>query len=99
MTTMTMFLHLCRVILGKRALKLPGMPRFFLIKNVMTKSIFIISLFLASGALCLAQQKPDQQIAISEVERIEKVLASDEMQGRRAGSPEMICNWPETSYQ
>lgn len=53
----------------------------------MTKSIFIISLFLASGVLCLAQQKPDQQIAISEVERIEKVLASDEMQGRRAGSP------------
>lgn len=50
------------------------------------------SLFLGatifSAVYCTAQ-KADASFPVSEVERIENFLASDEMRGRRAGSPEI----------
>lgn len=41
------------------------------------------------AALFATAQKPDAVFAVKEVERIEKFLASDEMRGRKTGSPEI----------
>lgn len=49
----------------------------------MIKKVFLIGLMAISGVTGFAQNTIDQQIGVSEVERIEKKLASDEMQGRR----------------
>lgn len=55
------------------------------------KQFFLICTLTASIAACaqtaVKPTKADAIITISEVERIEKVLAADDMQGRRAGTP------------
>src|SRR5688500_13635296 len=55
------------------------------------KQFFLICTLAASFAACAQNAakptKADAVINISEVERIEKVLAADDMQGRRAGTP------------
>ena len=49
---------------------------------------FLLGFALAFATYCSAQ-KADAGFNIKEVERIENFLASDEMRGRRAGSPEI----------
>lgn len=55
------------------------------------KQLFLICTLAASFVACaqtgVKPTKADAIIKISEVERIEKVLAADDMQGRRAGTP------------
>ena len=50
------------------------------------KKIILIALSFNSGFLLFSQNKIDSLINISDVERIEKKLASDEMQGRQSFS-------------
>lgn len=49
---------------------------------------FLLGFALISATYCSAQ-KTDAPFNVKEVERIENFLASDEMRGRRAGSPEI----------
>ncbi len=53
----------------------------------MLKKIFLL-LFITANLLACAQ-KADDIINVNEVRRIESVLASDEMRGRRAGTPDI----------
>ena len=50
--------------------------------------LFVFGSSLFSAVYCTAQ-KGDASFPLKEVERIENFLASDEMRGRRAGSPEI----------
>src|SRR5690349_17203447 len=50
---------------------------------------FICGLALLLTATCSNAQKADASFNVKEVERIENFLASDEMRGRRTGSPEI----------
>ena len=50
---------------------------------------FICSLAFLLSATCSIAQKADASFNVKEVERIENFLASDEMRGRRTGSPEI----------
>jgi hypothetical protein len=51
--------------------------------------LFTLSFFVAFFSLPCTAQKNDAVFNVKEVERIENFLASDEMRGRRAGSPEI----------
>ncbi|MFN2438640.1 MAG: aminopeptidase, partial [Chitinophagaceae bacterium] len=51
------------------------------------KRFFLLSIIVAFN--CCHAQKADAIINAKEVERIEKVLASDDMKGRRTGTPEI----------
>src|SRR6476620_1308954 len=53
------------------------------------KKIFATWLLSTVATFLFAQTKVDNIINAKEVERIEKVLASDEMKGRRVFSPEI----------
>lgn len=55
--------------------------------NIFLRSMFLV-LMVMSVALCSAQKTSDV-FNVKEVERIENFLASDEMRGRKAGSPEI----------
>jgi hypothetical protein len=55
----------------------------------MMNKIIIIGGLVLSGFIAQAQKNLDKIINVSEVERIEKVLASDEMRGRKTYSPEI----------
>ena len=52
-------------------------------KHTILAGLFLVTTFFVFG------QKADDNINSKEVERIERVLAADEMRGRRAGSPEI----------
>lgn len=56
-------------------------------KQFMMKKIFL--LIGLSAGLTLCAQKSDADFPVSEVRRIENFLASDEMRGRKIGSPEI----------
>lgn len=58
----------------------PVRPLYLLMKRI------FLGLLLASGTLACAQTN-SKLINVAEVRRIESVLASDSMQGRRAGTP------------
>lgn len=49
----------------------------------------LLPLLLLFISACCKAQKNDANFSVSEVERIEKYLASDELRGRRAGSPDI----------
>ena len=52
-------------------------------KNIIVTGLFIATTFFVSA------QKAENIINAKEVERIERVLAADEMKGRRVFSPEI----------
>jgi Zn-dependent M28 family amino/carboxypeptidase len=49
------------------------------------KKIFLMATMVAGMAACA--QKPEEAINVNEVRRIEQILAADDMQGRRTGTP------------
>lgn len=53
------------------------------------KKIFVTGLLISITSFLLAQKKMNRIINAKEVERIERVLASDEMRGRRIFTPEI----------
>ena len=53
------------------------------------KRLFVTGLLISITSFLLAQKKVDNIINSKEVERIEKMLASDEMRGRKIFSPEI----------
>lgn len=53
------------------------------------KKIFVTGLLISITSFLLAQKKINRIINAKEVERIEKVLAADDMRGRRIFSPEI----------
>lgn len=55
----------------------------------MMNKIIIAGGLILSGLITQAQKNLDKIINVSEVERIEKVLASDDMRGRKTYSPEI----------
>ena len=52
-------------------------------KHTFLAGLFLVTTFFVFG------QKAEDVIHAKEVERIERVLAADDMRGRRAGSPEI----------
>jgi hypothetical protein len=60
----------------------------FYLTFIQMKKIFILGLLIAT-TLFASGQRLDYIINAEEVERIEKVLASDEMRGRRVFTPEI----------
>jgi len=53
------------------------------------KELLTVGLFLLTTSFLLAQTKIDEIINVSEVERIEKTLSSDDMRGRKIYTPEI----------
>jgi acetylornithine deacetylase/succinyl-diaminopimelate desuccinylase-like protein len=53
------------------------------------KKLIVTGLFTAIGTFLLAQTKIDDIITAKEAERIEKVLAADNMRGRKINTPEI----------
>ncbi len=53
------------------------------------KKFIVAGLFTAIAPFLLAQKKIDDVITVKEVERIEKVLAADDMKGRKINTPEI----------
>ena len=53
------------------------------------KKIFVTGLLISITSFLLAQKKINRIINAKEVERIERVLAADDMRGRRIFSPEI----------
>jgi len=51
------------------------------------KKVFLLFFVTANVVACA--QKPDNVVSIQEVQRIESVLASNDMRGRRAGTPDI----------
>src|SRR5215203_4612907 len=51
------------------------------------KKVFLLFFITANVVACA--QKPDGVISVQEVQRIESVLASNDMRGRRAGTPDI----------
>ena len=66
-----------------------GLPGFLLnnTQEIKMKRFVVITVIVWMCQLAVAQNAIDKVIRLSDVERIEKKLASDEMEGRRAGSP------------
>ena len=52
------------------------------------KKFFVIAVLMLANQF-LSAQKIDAVISVAEVERIEKVLAADDMRGRKTFSPEI----------
>ena len=59
------------------------------IKNQQTRMKNFFLLLFTAASLVACAQKEDDIINAKEVQRIESVLAADDMRGRRAGSPDI----------